>query len=450
MRKKLDPPQVLIASFLFAIFIGTILLSMPFATESGKRMPLIDSLFTATSATCVTGLIVRDTGAYFSGFGKTIIFILFQMGGIGIMTFSTLFAIIMGRKLTIKEDVVIQITMGPKKVQNLTTLIKYILFITLGIEFFGALCLAARWFAVTDWPAGKLLLNSAFHSVSAFCNAGFSLFSTNFTSFTGDVYINLIMSSLIIIGGIGFIVILEVPRIIFKAKHYKHVSVQTKLAITVSLALIIFGAIIIFLAEKNNSLLNLTLKEKILGPFFQSVTARTAGFNTLNIGNFTTPALCMLVFLMFIGASPGSTGGGIKTGTFGVLLATAVSMIKNRDRVSMFKRSIPKEIVRKALVVLFLAIGWLFMAVFVLSVAESKKAVFLDNFFMRILFEATSAFGTVGLSTGITPLLSNAGKLVIILTMFVGRVGPLTLALAVALQKDKTVYLYPEENVMIG
>ena len=449
MLRRLDPPQTLVVSFLAAILMGTALLSLPFATQSGEKAPLVDSLFTATSATCVTGLIVRDTGAYFSSFGKFVIFILLQMGGLGIMTFSTLFAILLGRKLTIKDDLVIQRTMAAHKVQNLATLIKYILFITLGIELLGAVFLGIRWARTTDWSFGKVVVNSVFHAVSGFCNAGFSLFPKSFTSFLSDPYINLTMIFLIIIGGIGFIVIMELPRLI-RRKPAHRVSIQAKVVLSVSLSLIIAGALLLFLIERNNVMSGLSTKEKILSSFFQSVTTRTAGFNTLSIGSLATPTLCVFIFLMFIGASPGSTGGGIKTCTFGVLLATAFSMLKNRDRVSIFKRTIPKEVVRKALVVLFLALAWIFVAVFLLALVEYKRFALLDNFFLRILFEVTSAFGTVGLSTGITSTLSTAGKLIIIFTMFAGRVGPLTLALAVALQSERVSYIYPEEKIMIG
>jgi len=449
MVRKLNPPQIVVFSFLCAIAVGTILLSLPLATTSGTRTPLIDSLFTATSATCVTGLIVRDTGTYFSGFGRLVILVLLQIGGLGIMTFSTLFAIFLGRKLTIKEDVVIQRTMAPNKVQNLATLIKYILFITFGIELLGAALLALRWARVSDWSLGKIVINSVFHSISAFCNAGFSLFSTSFSSFMSDAYINLTMIFLIIIGGIGFIVILELPRLLQRKPFYR-ISIQAKVALSVTLGLILIGTVLFFFLEKNNAMAGLSAKEKVLGSLFQSVTTRTAGFNTINIRSLTVPTLCFFVFLMFIGASPGSTGGGIKTCTFGILLATAFSMMKNRDRVSVFKRTIPKEVVRKSLIVVFLAVAWIFAAVFLLAIAESGKAASLDNFFLRILFEITSAFGTVGLSTGITSSLTAAGKVIIICTMFAGRIGPLTLALAIALQQERVAFSYPEEKIMIG
>jgi trk system potassium uptake protein TrkH len=449
MLKKLDPPQIIVISFLVAILTGAVLLSLPLAAQSGKGTPLVDSLFTATSATCVTGLIVRDTGAYFSRFGKLVILILMQMGGLGIMTFSILFAILLGRKLTIKHDLVIQRTMAANKVQNLATLIKYILLITFGIEFLGASMLALRWVRVTDWPFGKIFANSVFHAVSAFCNAGLSLFSTNFRSFSGDTYINLTMMFLIILGGLGFVVVLELPRF-FKRRPPYRISIQTKVALTISLTLIFIGALVFFLVENNNVMAGLSAKEKILGSFFQSATTRTAGFSTFRIGSLATPTLCFFAFLMFIGASPGSTGGGIKTCTFGVLLATLFSMSKNRSRVSLFKRTISKEVVRKSLVVVFLALAWIFVAVILLAIVEHRKAAIMDNFFLQMLFEVMSAFGTVGLSTGVTPTLSAAGKLIIMLTMFAGRIGPLTLALAVALQSDRVIYTYPEEKIMIG
>jgi len=449
MTRKMNPPQIVVISFIVAIVIGAVLLSLPLAARNGGRTSLIDSFFTATSATCVTGLTVKDTGGHFSWFGKLVILILVQMGGLGIMTFSTLFAIFLGRKLTIRDDLVIQRTMAPNKVQNLGTLITYIVLITLGVEFLGAVSLATRWLKVGNWSFWETIANSVFHSVSAFCNAGFSLFSTSFSSFLADTHINLTMISLIFIGGIGFIVVMEVPKF-FQRRPIRRISIQTKVALTVSLILILSGALIFFLCERNNAIQGLSVKDSVLTSFFQSVTTRTAGFNTVNIGSLATPTLLFFAFLMFIGASPGSTGGGIKTCTFGVLIATAFCMMKNKDKVSVFKRTIPKEVVRKALVVLFLALAWIFLAVLVLAITEHQKAAVWDNFFLKIFFEVISAFGTVGLSTGITSTLSVGGKFIIMVTMLAGRVGPLTLALAVALQHEKVAYSYPEEKIMIG
>jgi len=297
MTRKMNPPQIVVTSFLLAIIVGAILLSLPIATRSGERLSFEDSLFTATSATCVTGLIVKDTGTYFSWFGKSIILVLVQMGGLGIMTFSTLFAIFLGRKLTIKEDLVIQRTMVQNSVKNLGVLIKYIIFITIGAEVVGAIFLGLRWANITSWSPTEIVINSIFHSISAFCNAGFSLFPKSFTTFLGDTWINFTMVFLIIIGGIGFIVIMEIPKI-FRKKHFCHISIQSKVAITVSVVLIMVGVVSFFFLEKHNTLSGFSLKEGILSSFFQSVSARTAGFNTIKIGSLATPTLFILIFLI--------------------------------------------------------------------------------------------------------------------------------------------------------
>jgi len=447
---RLKATHIVILSFLGAIVIGTLLLKLPFAVTEGNSLSFVDSLFTATSATCVTGLIVKDTGTFFSGFGKSVIFILFQMGGLGIMTFSTLFAIAMGRKLTIRDNVVIRRALNQQKVENVASLIKYIVAITIGVELVGALLLFLRWSHTEDWGFRITLLRSIFHSVSAFCNAGFSVFKTSFIGFMADPIINTIMISLIFIGGIGFLVILDVPKFFSRGKRLTKINVQTKLALTVSLILIVAGAVLFFASESFGSMASFSLKDRFFASFFQSVTARTAGFNTVNIGNLLSPTLFVLIFLMFIGASPGSTGGGIKTCTFGVLFASVVAMFQNKDKVSVFKASIPKEVVRKAIVVFFLALSWIFIGSLILSFIEESHLGHLNNYFMRIFFEVTSAFGTVGLSTGITPQLCNLGKLLITITMFVGRIGPLTAVLAIALQRDKVIYAYPEERIMVG
>ena len=450
--KKLKPPQIIALSFLLAILVGTILLSLPFSTTNEDKIGFIDRLFTATSATCVTGLVVKDTSSW-APFGRIVILGLFQAGGLGIMTFSTLFAILLGRKLSIRDGVVIQGALNQPNAQNIKKLLLYIVCITLGIEAIGAGLLYSRWMHLGNWDSFTTLSNAVFHSISAFCNAGFSLFQKSFTGFQSDVFINIIMISLIFIGGIGFIVLLDVSKLKFWRHNHRiifsKITLQTKIALSVSIALILIGALVIFLLEKENVLQGLSLKEKLLGSFFQAVTPRTAGFNTLPIGNFTAPTLIFIIFLMFIGASPGSTGGGIKTCTFGILLATIFSMLRNRNRVWAFKKTIPRDVVRKALVVFMLALAWIFLFSLILSFTE-RSSMGPDRFFLKMLFEVTSAFGTVGLSTGITPLLSNLGKVLMILTMFAGRIGPLTLALAIAMHEEKTLYNYPEEKVMVG
>ena len=450
--KRLKPPQLVALSFLAAIIVGTILLSLPFATANSDKVRFVDRLFTATSATCVTGLTVKDTASW-TPFGQAVILGLFQMGGLGIMTLSTLFAILLGRKLTIKDGVVIQNTLKHPGATGVKKLLFYIITITLGVELAGAAALYLRWSALGQWSGITRLYNAVFHSVSAFCNAGFSLFHKSFTSFQSDTGINLIMMLLIFIGGIGFIVLLDIGKLKFwrKDRHliFSRISIQAKIALSVSISLILIGAAVIFFLERGNVLEGLSLKDKLLGSFFQAVTPRTAGFNTLPIGSLAPSTLLFLIFLMFIGASPGSTGGGIKTCTFGIIIATVFCMLKNRGRVWLFRKTIPRAVVRKALAIFFMALAWIFLFTLLLSITE-KDVVNGPNYMLKILFEITSAFGTVGLTTGITPFLTTIGKLIIILTMFVGRIGPLTLALAIALRDEKSLYNYPEERVMVG
>ena len=452
MKIKLNPPQIIALSFLVTIIAGAVLLSLPFSTVEGDKVGLVDSIFTATSATCVTGLVVKNTNTW-TPFGQIVVLILFQMGGLGIMTLSTLFAILLGRKLTIRQGVVIQGAMNQPSAKGIKKLIFYIVLIAFSVEALGAALLYLRWIRLTEWSPHLVLYNAVFHSVSGFCNAGFSLFQKSFSSFHSDLSVNLIMMGLIFIGGIGFVVLLDIGKLKFwrsdRQLIFSRISLQAKIALSVSLGLILAGALVIFLLENNNVLANFSMKEKLLGSFFQAITPRTAGFNTLPVGNFTVPTLLFIMFLMFVGASPGSTGGGIKTCTFGILLVTLVAMLKNKSRVWAFRKTIPRDIVRKALVIFILALCWIFLFTLFLSITE-KDNISGPRYLLRILFEVTSAFGTVGLSTGITSQLSSIGKMLIILTMFVGRIGPLTLALAIAMREDKLVYNYPEEKIMVG
>lgn len=451
--RKLKPPQIVIFSFLITIIIGAAMLSLPSASANGGSIGIVDAFFTATSATCVTGLAVKDTGRDFSEFGRLIILFLIQIGGLGIMTLSTFFAILLGRKLTLRENIVVKGALGHHGVEGVKTLILYILGITFCIELVGAVCLYNKF--------GDIFY-SIFHSISAFCNAGFSLNPESFSNYSNDPYVNLIMSVLVILGGIGFIVLIDIPKIVrwcsrkvfLKSNEsiqhlFSKISLQTKLAVSVSVVLLVLGTLVFFLLENHKILYGLGLKHKILVSFFQSMTSRTAGFNTVPIRNLASPTLFFIIILMFIGASPGSTGGGIKTCTVGVLLAGAWSMMKNRNDIHIFKRTISKPVFRKAVMIVGLALTWIVLFTMILSFVEHRHEA-IPNYFLRILFEVTSAFGTVGLSTGITPILSPIGKFLIMITMFVGRVGPLTLALAVAMREQQVVYKYPEEKVMVG
>jgi len=447
--RKLTPSRMVILSFLAAICLGTVALSLPIATQGSQRMPLIDSLFTATSATCVTGLVVRDTGTYFTGFGRWVIFLLFQAGGLGIMTFSTLFAVMLGRRIGLNQSEIVSSTLYEQNMMGFKRLVLYILGITFLVEFFGAAILFFRWRAVTDWPVWQAAENAVFHSVSGFCNAGFALFSSSLTGFRDDWVINLVMIALIVTGGIGFIVIMDILGLFFKKGPERRISLQAKIALTMSGILIVTGACVLFFVEKNGVMKDMLLPERILSSVFQSVTARTAGFNTLPIGELANPSLIFLMLLMFIGASPGSTGGGIKTCTFAVLVLTIFNMLKSSKRVMFFNRSIPRKVVRESLIIFFLAVLWIFIMAVMLSYLQWKHQ-WGGGSFIRLLFEIFSAFGTVGLSTGITSSMDPLSKLCIIVTMFAGRIGPLTLALAVAFMERGEKYVFPEENIMVG
>jgi len=444
MLFKLSPPRIVVLSFLGAILLGTIILSLPVSVVSGEDIGFIDALFTATSATCVTGLVVKDTGLFFSNFGQIVILCLFQAGGLGIMTLSTVFAVILGKKLSLKENLVIQSTVGRERKKGIITLLKYIVLLTLVFEAVGTVAFLLLGFSFKS---------ALFHTVSAFCNAGFSIYSSSFISYQGDLMTNLVMMILIIAGGLGFVVLLELPKLRFCFSSHKRfrakLSLQAKIALSVSLALFVLGAMGILVLENNGVLAGLSVNNKICASLFQSATARTAGFNTVDINGLSAAGKWLLILLMFIGASPGSTGGGIKTVTFGVIIAGLWAMMKNRPNVSLFGRRLSSEALNKAIVIVGLGLLWIFIFTLILSFTESTRNHDQD-FFIKMLFEVTSAFGTVGLSTGVTPGLTITGKVLIIITMFVGRIGPLTLALAVALREQMPSFKYPEEKVMVG
>ena len=451
---KLSPPQIVALGFLLTIVTGTILLSLPVSIQGPGRIDLIDAVFTATSATCVTGLIVKDTGNFFSPFGRGVILVLFQCGGLGIMTLSTLFAVLLGRKLTIRRNVIVQSALNRHKIEGLTTLVKYILCVTFGIELLGACLLFLKWVQCPGTTVKQAASWSVFHAISAFCNAGFSLFSSSFAGYRADGYVILVMSVMIILGGLGFVVLMDIRNLKFwrrdKVFIFKRLNLQSKIVLTLTVFLILIGIIFFLFSEGQNTLKGLSFKDKMLASYFQSVTSRTAGFSTINIGALRMGTLFFLIFLMFIGASPGSTGGGIKTVTFGVVLASVWAMIRNKEEVSLFKRTIPRYVVHKALVIFLMGLGWILLFSLALSIVEAETIGRSSKSFLPMLFEVTSAFGTVGLSTGLTPNLTIPGKILIILTMYAGRIGPLTLALAIALREKKIIYRYPKERIMVG
>ncbi len=431
--------QILVTGYFIIILTGALLLMLPNATTNPGSLSFLNALFTATSATCVTGLIVVNTAAAFTTFGQLVIMALIQIGGLGIMTMSTMVAFVIGKKITLKERLIIQEDLNQFKISGLVRLIRYVIGFTLLFEGIGALIMFIR--LLRNYNALRAFYLATFHAISAFNNAGFDLFGNSLESFTGDITINFVVMILIILGGIGFGVIIE----IFNFKKFKHLSLQTKIVFLISGFLIIFGMVVIFGFEFTNpeTMGNLKFGDKMLSSLFLSVTPRTAGFNTVPTGSLRNSTLFFIIILMFIGASPGSTGGGIKTTTFGIMVATLWNLIIGKKDVEIFNRQLEKEIIFKALAITMISAFLVIMVTIILTITE-------QNNFIDILFETVSAFGTVGLSTGVTPTLSKIGRILITFTMFAGRVGPLTFAVAFAERERKGTYHYPSEDVMVG
>lgn len=402
---------------------------------------MVDALFTSTSAVCVTGLVVVDTGTYFSLFGQIIIMILIQIGGLGFMTFSTLFALILGKRISLRERLIMKEAMNQVSMSGLVRLTKYVIIFTFAIEALAACLLSFRF--VPQFGPVKGIYFSIFHSISAYCNAGFDIFGhfSSLTDYTSDILVNVVIMSLFIIGGLGFSILAD----FYNRRNLRKLSFHTKTVLLMTTLLIAVGSILIFIMEFNNpeTLGGLGWKGKILGAVFQGVTPRTAGFSTINTGAMTKASLFFTCILMFIGASPGSTGGGIKTTTFMTLILTVSANLKGNQEPTLFSRRIPRDIVYKTITIITISMLLIIVMVMVLSATEQVD-------FINIFFEVISAFGTVGLSTGITPYLSVIGRLALVVTMFAGRVGPLTLALAISMRQKKASYSYPEERLIVG
>ncbi|MFC3885870.1 TrkH family potassium uptake protein [Bacillus songklensis] len=444
VTKKLymDPPKMLVAGFALIILLGAFLLTLPVATEDGKGLTWLNGLFTSTSATCVTGLVVVDTGSTFTMFGELVILSLIQVGGLGFMTFATFFAFLLGKRISLKERLLLQEALNNISIEGIVRLVRRILIFTLVIELIGAILLAIRF--SFDMPLPTAIYYGLFHAISNFNNAGFDLMGDfrSLTEYVEDPLVTLVVSALIILGGIGFIVMNEV----YEYRRTKRFSLHTKIVLTASALLVILGTIIIFILEFNNpkTLQPLSISGKVLGSLYQAVTPRTAGSNTLNIPDLRQSTLFLIIFLMFIGASPGSTGGGIKTTTFTTLLGAVWSQIKGKEDVIFFRQRIVYNTIYKALTVTLSGLFIVMAVTMVLTITETGKE------FLMILFEAVSAFATVGLSMGLTPELTPIGRVIIILTMFAGRLGPLTFAYAVTLRRNGDPFRYPKGKIMIG
>jgi len=440
-----SPPQIVIFTFFLLIFIGTALLTLPISTL--KEVDLIDHLFIITSAACVTGLSTLDIGTHYTTFGQLVILGVVQIGGLGIMTLSTSLGIFMGRSMAVKERLVVQDILDITNLDQMADLVLDILKITAILEIIGAVLLTGV-FVHSGMDFAKSLYFGVFHSVSAFCNAGLSLFPNNLEGYTTNVVLNFTVSMLVILGGIGFWVIKDVIYCFKTNKNYKlgitDLSLHSKIAISTSLILIFAGALIFFISEYMSVLYPYNLTEKLMISLFHSVSARTAGYNTVPMSSITSQALFTLIILMFIGASPGSTGGGIKTTTFAILWQSVRATLSGKGQVEFFKRAIDSFIVVKSIALTFVSLGLVCVFTIMLIKFEPNKD------FLSLLFEAVSAFGTVGLSTGITGSLSAMGKITIILLMFIGRVGPLTLVLGIVQSRGSEAVDYPKEKVIIG
>lgn len=444
--KRLTPPQVLVIFFFLLILSGALLLMLPISSVQQGSMNFVDALFTSTSAVCVTGLVVVDTGTKFTYFGKTIIMLLIQFGGLGIMTFASIIYVFLRRRMSVANMLVMKEALNQESMSYLTNTVSNIVKMTFCIEAVGAFLFSFRYIPMYGPAKGGFF--SAFHAVSAFCNAGFDINSGNFTSimeFVGDPLIVLTTSGLIILGGIGFAVIHELKNY----RKNKKLSLQVRVVVGMTLFLLIGGAVGFYLLEMNNPQTigdpGMSFGTKVLGAFFQSVTTRTAGFNTIDQGAMTLSSKLLSMVLMFIGASPASTGGGIKTTTFCIILMACMSIIKGDNNVEFKYRRISIELVVKAFVICTIS--------FMLVMLCSTMIMLFDSglSFDAILFESFSAFGTVGLSVGITPTLSTASRIVLILTMYAGRVGPLTLTMALAGTRDKKrLVKNVESSMMIG
>lgn len=449
MRIRLKPAVAILLSYVAAITLGTIVLVLPISSAGGN-ISLIDAIFTATSGICVTGLTVVPTGTHFTLFGKLVILGLIQLGGLGIMIFSTLMFLSVGFRISSSHRWVIQESFTHTPTADLYSLIKSIFIFTFSVELIGAIILFLHWHS--QFPGAEGVFYSLFHSISAFCNAGFSLFGDSFRGYRGDAIINFTLGFLIISGGIGFFVVYEIFQLVRRKGGKIRISLHSKMVILTTLFLILFGMAMIYAVEHDNDLLNFPSYQKFFFSFFQSITARTAGFNTVDLSLFHNAVLFMLMIFMFVGASPGSCGGGVKTTTFAVLISLMWNRLMGRGAVNVFKRTIPQEIVRKVVAIFVIAVSFITLMTFLLLLTqpEGKINAQSEGFFLRYLFEVVSAFGTVGLSLGVTSQLNALGKIILIITMYVGRVGLLTVAYGIAREELAGPYQFAEENVMVG
>lgn len=446
--RHLAPGQIFILSFAGLILAGTFLLWFPLSSVTGEPIDFIDALFTATSAVCVTGLAVLDIGKDLSFTGQIFTLLLFQIGGLGIITFSVFLFGIMGRGISFQEREIVQTTFLHTPKRDFFIILRAVLVSTLAFESIGVLILFIRF--SHEFPSGTAFYYALYHAVSAFNNCGYTLFSDSLIRYQDDWIINLAVMALIVVGGLGFVVHHEIYSR-FRGR-LKHLSVHSKIVIYTTAVLILLGALLFYSFERNHIIRDMPVHVQVLVSFFQSVTPRTAGFNTVDIGGLTNATILVMIVLMFIGASPGSTAGGIKTTSATLLLLLIWNRWKGYDEVNVFNRTIPKEQITKTISIIFTSVMSIFLITSILLLAGGGDLPSIQSrhLFVEYLFETVSAFGTVGLSMGVTPKLNDLQKFAIIVMMFAGRVGPLTLAFSLALRQARKGITYAEETVMVG
>ncbi len=439
-KPALSPPQILVLGFAAIILLGAAVLTLPVFTAPGKGTDFLIALFTATSAVCVTGLVVVDTGTHWTLPGQVFILLLVQIGGLGFMTMAVIFFIAMGKKIGLRNRLLIQESLNQISIEGVVRLVKMIFFFALGTELLAAAILGAWWSREMGLARGFWF--GIFHSVTAFNNAGFDIFGDfkSITAYKTDPVVNLVFTTLIVTGGLGFSVVYDLWR---NRAGGKRLSVHTRLVLKITGALLVLGTVLFLGFEWNTSLEGTAPQGKLLAAYFQSATTRTAGFNSVELTAMRPTTLFLFVLFMFIGASPGSTGGGIKTTTFGLLVLAAGSVSAGRNEIEVYHKRIPFYQVYRALAIFLLAVLWVVLVTMTLTITEKAG-------FFALLFETVSAFGTVGLTMGLTPYLSDAGRALIILTMFLGRLGPMTLAYALARKSRRIKTRYPEEKIIVG
>lgn len=445
-KRNMSPFKILAIGFLTVILTGAILLTLPISTQSGEVTNFLDSVFTATSAVCVTGLVVQDTGTYWSTFGQGVILTLIEIGGLGFMAMSTFFAMVLGKRISLRERLVMQEAYNTFSLQGIINHVRYMLLFTVSVQLIAALILMTQFIPV--YGIGTGIYYGIFHAISAFNNAGFDLLGnfTSITVFNENKIILITLAIVINIGGLGYLVLREIISAVRTKRKLKNFSLHAKVVLTISGILLTVGTIAMLIFEWNNpaTMEHMSFGNKLTNAFFSAVTPRTAGFNSISTSDMSPAGKLLTMGYMFVGGSPGSTAGGVKTTTLGIVIFTLISVLRGRQDAEVYKRRISQSVVFKAMAIFMLGITIVIIGVMILSITEIGAS------FETILYEVISAFGTVGLSQGLTPTLSSVGKVTIAIIMYLGRVGPLTVMLALAGKQEKINYKYPEGKILIG